>query len=56
MKPATNYFCHAACSARAAQMNAATEGKPDAGAESERALTRAFDTITAGLELVSARA
>jgi hypothetical protein len=54
MKPATDYIRHAARLARKLQMDAAMGGDtPQPDAEFYKTLSKAFDEIAAGLELVS---
>ena len=54
MKPATDYIRHAARLARKLQMDAAMGGgTPQPAAEFYKTLSKAFDEIAAGLELVS---
>jgi hypothetical protein len=52
MKPPTDYIRHAARLARKLQMDSATGGTPQPDAEFYKALSKAFDEIAAGLELV----
>jgi hypothetical protein len=52
MKPATDYIRHAARLARKLQMDAAMGGTPQPDAEFYKTLSKAFDEIAAGLELV----
>jgi hypothetical protein len=53
MKPATDYIRHAARLARKLQMDSAMGGTPQPDAEFFKALSKAFDEIAAGLELVA---
>ena len=54
MKPATDYIRHAARLARKLQMDAAMGGgAPQPDTEFYKTLSKAFDEIAAGLELVS---
>jgi hypothetical protein len=53
MKPPTDYIRHAARLARKLQMDAAMGGTPQPDAEFYKTLSKAFDEIAAGLELVS---
>ena len=53
MKPPTDYIRHAARLARKLQMDAAMGGTPQPDAEFYKALSKAFDEIAAGLELVA---
>jgi DNA-directed RNA polymerase subunit K/omega len=55
MKPATDYIRHAAKLARKLQLDAALGDKPEPDAEFFKTLSKAFEEIAAGLELVSAR-
>jgi DNA-directed RNA polymerase subunit K/omega len=55
MPPATDYIRHAARLARKLQMDAAMGGAPTPDAEFFKVLSKAFDEIAAGLELVSKR-
>ena len=52
MKPPTDYIRHAARLARKLQMDASMGGAPQPDAEFFKALSKAFDEIAAGLELV----
>ena len=52
MKPPTDYIRHAARLARKLQMEGAMGGAPQPDAEFYKALSKAFDEIAAGLELV----
>jgi hypothetical protein len=52
MKPATDYIRHAARLARKLQMEAAMGSTPQPDAEFYKTLSKAFDEIAAGLELV----
>jgi hypothetical protein len=52
MKPPTDYIRHAARLARKLQMEGAMGGTPQPDAEFYKALSKAFDEIAAGLELV----
>jgi hypothetical protein len=52
MKPPTDYIRHAARLARKLQMDASLGGTPQPDAEFFKALSKAFDEIAAGLELV----
>jgi hypothetical protein len=52
MKPPTDYIRHAARLARKLQMEGAMGGTPQPDAEFFKALSKAFDEIAAGLELV----
>ncbi|HEX2250965.1 MAG TPA: hypothetical protein VHH32_11500 [Gemmatimonadales bacterium] len=52
MKPPTDYIRHAARLARKLQMDASMGGTPQPDAEFFKALSKAFDEIAAGLELV----
>ena len=52
MKPPTDYIRHAARLARKLQMDAAMGGTPHPDAEFFKTLSKAFDEIAAGLELV----
>jgi hypothetical protein len=52
MKPPTDYIRHAARLARKLQMDSAMGGTPQPDAEFFKALSKAFDEIAAGLELV----
>jgi hypothetical protein len=52
MKPPTDYIRHAARLARKLQMDSAMGGTPQPDAEFYKALSKAFDEIAAGLELV----
>jgi hypothetical protein len=52
MKPPTDYIRHAARLARKLQMDGAMGGTPQPDAEFYKALSKAFDEIAAGLELV----
>lgn len=52
MKPPTDYIRHAARLARKIQMDAAMGGTPQPDAEFYKALSKAFDEIAAGLELI----
>jgi hypothetical protein len=53
MKPPTDYIRHAARLARKLQMDGAMGGSPQPDAEFFKALSKAFDEIAAGLELVA---
>jgi hypothetical protein len=53
MKPPTDYIRHAARLARKLQMDSAMGGAPQPDAEFFKALSKAFDEIAAGLELVA---
>ncbi len=53
MKPPTDYIRHAARLARKLQMDAAMGATPQPDAEFYKTLSKAFDEIAAGLELVS---
>jgi hypothetical protein len=53
MKPPTDYIRHAARLARKLQMDAAMGGTPQPDAEFYKTLSKAFDEIAAGLELVA---
>jgi hypothetical protein len=53
MKPPTDYIRHAARLARKLQMDASMGGTPQPDAEFYKALSKAFDEIAAGLELIS---
>jgi hypothetical protein len=53
MKPPTDYIRHAARLARKIQMDAAMGGTPQADVEFYKALSKAFDEIAAGLELIA---
>ena len=53
MKPPTDYIRHAARLARKLQMDGAMGGTPQPDAEFFKALSKAFDEIAAGLELVA---
>ena len=53
MKPPTDYIRHAARLARKLQMDSAMGGTPQPDAEFFKALSKAFDEIAAGLELVA---
>ena len=54
MKPATDYIRHAARLARKLQIDAAMGGgTPQPDTEFYKTLSKAFDEIAAGLELVS---
>ena len=52
MKPPTDYIRHAARLARKLQMEGAMGSTPQPDAEFYKALSKAFDEIAAGLELV----
>jgi len=52
MKPPTDYIRHAARLARKLQMDGAMGGTPQPDAEFFKALSKAFDEIAAGLELM----
>ena len=52
MKPPTDYIRHAARLARKLQMDSAMGGTPQPDAEFYKALSKAFDEIAAGLEMV----
>jgi hypothetical protein len=52
MKPPTDYIRHAARLARKLQMDASMGGTPQPDADFYKALSKAFDEIAAGLELV----
>jgi hypothetical protein len=52
MKPPTDYIRHAARLARKLQMDSAMGGTPQPDAEFYKILSKAFDEIAAGLELV----
>jgi hypothetical protein len=53
MKPPTDYIRHAARLARKLQMDSALGGTPQPDAEFFKTLSKAFDEIAAGLELVA---
>jgi hypothetical protein len=53
MKPPTDYIRHAARLARKLQMDGAMGGTPQPDAEFFKALSKAFDEIAAGLELIA---
>jgi hypothetical protein len=53
MKPPTDYIRHAARLARKLQMDSAMGGTPQPDAEFYKALSKAFDEIAAGLEMVA---
>lgn len=53
MKPPTDYIRHAARLARKLQMDMSMGGTPQPDAEFYKALSKAFDEIAAGLELIS---
>jgi hypothetical protein len=53
MKPPTDYIRHAARLARKLQMDTAMGGTPQPDAEFYKALSKAFDEIAAGLEMVA---
>ena len=53
MKPQTDYIRHAARLARKLQMDLAMGGTAQPDAEFWKALSKAFDEIAAGLELVA---
>jgi hypothetical protein len=53
MKPPTDYIRHAARLARKLQMDSAMGGTPQPDTEFFKALSKAFDEIAAGLELVA---
>lgn len=53
MKPPTDYIRHAARLARKLQMDGAMGGTPQPDAEFYKALSKAFDEIAAGLELIA---
>lgn len=53
MKPATDYIRHAARLARKLQMDASMGGAPQPDAEFYKTLSKAFDEIAAGLELIA---
>jgi hypothetical protein len=53
MKPPTDYIRHAARLARKLQMDSAMGGTPQPDAEFFKALSKAFDEIAAGLELIA---
>ena len=53
MKPPTDYIRHAARLARKLQMDGAMGGTPQPDAEFFKALSKAFDEIAAGLELMA---
>jgi len=53
MKPPTDYIRHAARLARKLQMDSAMGGTPQPDAEFYKTLSKAFDEIAAGLELVA---
>lgn len=53
MKPPTDYIRHAARLARKLQMDSAMGGTPQPDAEFFKALSKAFDEIAAGLEMVA---
>jgi hypothetical protein len=53
MKPPTDYIRHAARLARKLHMDSAMGGTPQPDAEFFKALSKAFDEIAAGLELVA---
>ena len=53
MKPSTDYIRHAARLARKLQMDASMGGSPQPDAEFYKTLSKAFDEIAAGLELVA---
>jgi hypothetical protein len=52
IKPPTDYIRHAARLARKLQMDSAMGGTPQPDAEFYKALSKAFDEIAAGLEMV----
>ena len=52
MKPPTDYIRHAARLARKLHMDSAMGGTPQPDAEFYKALSKAFDEIAAGLEMV----
>ena len=52
MKPPTDYIRHAARLARKLQMDSAMGGTPQPDAEFFKTLSKAFDEIAAGLEMV----
>jgi len=52
-KPPTDYIRHAARLARKLQMDGAMGGTPQPDAEFFKALSKAFDEIAAGLELIA---
>ena len=53
MKPPTDYIRHAARLARKLQMDSALGGTPQPDAEFYKTLSKAFDEIAAGLEMVA---
>jgi len=53
MKPPTHYIRHAARLARKLQMDPAMGGTPQPDAEFYKTLSKAFDEIAAGLEMVA---
>jgi hypothetical protein len=53
MKPPTDYIRHAARLARKLQMDSAMGGTPQPDAEFFKTLSKAFDEIAAGFELVA---
>jgi hypothetical protein len=53
MKPPTDYIRHAARLARKLQMDASMGGTPQPDADFYKTLSKAFDEIAAGLELVA---
>jgi hypothetical protein len=53
MKPPTDYIRHAARLARKLQMDGAMGGTPQPDAEFYKALSKAFDEIATGLELIA---
>ena len=55
MKPSTDYIRHAARLARKLQMDAAMGAAPQPDAEFYKALAKAFEEISAGLEQVAPR-
>jgi DNA-directed RNA polymerase subunit K/omega len=55
MKPPTDYIRHAARLARKLQLDAAMGGAPQPDTEFYKTLSKAFEEIANGLELVSKR-
>src|SRR6476659_7355290 len=53
MKPPTDYIRHAARLSRKLQLDAAMGGTPQPDAEFYKALSKAFDEIAAGLEMIA---